>query len=79
MAFYTDHSTIFSSPKETEETQAQKALKELEIESILANTPQAKGSVERVNRTLQDRLEKEFRLRGITQYRAGQRLCSGIR
>jgi hypothetical protein len=40
-------------------------LEELEIQLILARSPQAKGRVERVNRTLQDRLTKEFRLRGI--------------
>lgn len=65
-ALYTDHSTIFSSPKESGITQMQKALSNLEIELILANSPQAKGRVERANRTLQDRLKKEFRLRGIT-------------
>ena len=43
----------------------QEALKELRIELILANSPQAKGRVERANRTLQDRLKKEFQLRGI--------------
>lgn len=65
-AMYTDYSTIFTSPKEGGKTQMQKALEELHIESILANTAQAKGRVERANRTLQDRLKKEFRLRGIT-------------
>ena len=31
-----------------------------------ANTPQAKGRVERANQTLQDRLVKEMRLQGIS-------------
>jgi hypothetical protein len=39
---------------------------ELGIEIICANTPQAKGRVERVNQTLQDRLVKEMRLLGIS-------------
>jgi hypothetical protein len=39
---------------------------QLGIEVICANTPQAKGRVERVNETLQDRLVKEMRLRGIS-------------
>lgn len=65
LALYTDHSTIFHSYKEGGETQMQKALDNLNIELILANSPQAKGRVERANRTLQDRLLKEFRLRGI--------------
>ena len=41
-------------------------MKELDIEIICANTPQAKGRVERVNSTLQDRLVKEMRLEGIS-------------
>ncbi|MFH4410611.1 ISNCY family transposase, partial [Acinetobacter baumannii] len=36
------------------------------IEPIHANTPQAKGRVERANQTLQDRLVKELRLRNIS-------------
>lgn len=64
-ALYTDKCSVFRSPTGTGKTQMQIALQELEIELILANSPQAKGRVERVNRTLQDRLLKEFRLRGI--------------
>lgn len=43
----------------------EKSLVELGIEVIHANTPQAKGRVERLFRTLQDRLVKEMRLCGI--------------
>ena len=46
-------------------TQFTRALATLDIEPIHARTPQAKGRVERANRTLQDRLAKEMRLRGI--------------
>lgn len=42
-----------------------KAMDTLNIELICANSPQAKGRVERVNRTLQDRLIKELRLANI--------------
>src|SRR5688500_10036658 len=42
-----------------------RALYELNIDIICANTPQVKGRVERANQTLQDRLVKEMRLRGI--------------
>ena len=42
---------------------------ELGIELIYANSPQAKGRVERVNQILQDRLVKELRLTGIEDYR----------
>lgn len=47
-------------------TQFGRAMQELSIELIFANSPQAKGRVERVNQTLQDRLTKELRLLGIT-------------
>ncbi len=43
-------------------TQFQRAVKELDIRLITANSPQAKGRVERMNKTLQDRLVKELRL-----------------
>ena len=51
-------------------TQFGRAMKELDIEIICANTPQAKGRVERANLTLQDRLVKELRLRGISSIEA---------
>ena len=44
------------------------ALKELGITLILANSPQAKGRIERLFRTFQDRLIKEMRLKGIKNY-----------
>jgi transposase len=47
-------------------TQFSRAMKELGVELIFANTPQAKGRVERVNSTLQDRLVKEMRLKNIS-------------
>ena len=46
-------------------TQFQRAAEELRIEPIFANSPQAKGRVERLFDTLQDRLIKEMRLRNI--------------
>src|SRR5271154_6851696 len=46
-------------------TQFGRALYQLNIEAFCANTSQAKGRVERANLTLQDRLVKEMRLRGI--------------
>ena len=47
-------------------TQFGRAMKELGIELIFANTAQAKGRVERINETLQDRLVKEMRLENIS-------------
>ncbi len=47
-------------------TQFGQTMDVLNIELIYANTPQAKGRVERANKTLQDRLVKELRLRNIS-------------
>jgi len=47
-------------------TQFGRAMKELEVRLILAQSPQAKGRVERANGTLQDRLVKEMRLARIS-------------
>lgn len=63
-AFYADRAAVFRSPSANKHipTQFQRAVDELGIELICANSPQAKGRVERVNRTLQDRLVKQMRL-----------------
>ena len=47
------------------QTQFGRAMKQLGVELILANSPQAKGRVERMNGVLQDRLVKAMRLAGI--------------
>lgn len=52
-------------------TQFGRAMKQLNIGLLCANTPQAKGRVERANAILQDRLVKEMRLRGISSRAAG--------
>jgi transposase len=68
-ALYSDRHSIFrinardADPEA--ETQFARAARELGIECIHANSPQAKGRVERANQTLQDRLVKEMRLAGI--------------
>lgn len=49
-------------------TQFERAAQELHIELIRANSPQAKGRVERLFQTLQDRLIKEMRLAGISTF-----------
>jgi hypothetical protein len=43
------------------------------VELILARSPQAKGRVERVNRTLQDRLVKELTRAGISDLESANR------
>lgn len=47
------------------ETRFSRAAREIEIEGVQANSPQAKGCLERANQTLQDRLIKEMRLDGV--------------
>jgi hypothetical protein len=59
-------------------TQFGRALAELNIEIICANSSQAKGRVERVNRTLQDRLVKELRLANISDMEAGNDFLPGF-
>ena len=70
LAFYSDKFGVFrvnipNALSGTGLTQFGRALKELDIELICAHSPQAKGRVERANQTLQDRLTKEVRLRGL--------------
>jgi len=71
LGFYCDKHAIFRNHMQASKsldltTQFARAMNELDIELICANTPQAKGRVERANATLQDRLVKELRLRKIT-------------
>jgi len=61
VAFYSDKHTVFQVNKPDAQggqgmTQFGRALAELNIEILCANSSQAKGRVERANRTLQDRL-----------------------
>ena len=60
-----------------EPTQFGRALEALGITAIAAHSPQAKGRVERLWGTLQDRLVQELRLAGITDIRAGNRFLPG--
>jgi hypothetical protein len=82
-AIYVDRAGIYRSDREpTEEeilagkepqTQFGRALEELGVRLILARSPQAKGRVERMNQTLQDRLVKAMRQRGISDLQAANR------
>ena len=76
VAFYSDKHSVFrvnqpSVGSESDLSQFGRAMRELDIEIICANTPQAKGRVERAIQTLQDRLPKELRLRGLSSWKAG--------
>jgi len=69
VALYTDRHSVFwgeAKGKQPAKTQFTRALDELDTDWIGANSPQAKGRVERFNGTAQDRLVKELRLAGAT-------------
>ena len=68
VALYSDRHGIFTKhdPEDEAPTQFQRALDTLGIAGIQARTPQAKGRVERLFQTLQDRLVKAMRLAGIS-------------
>jgi len=59
------------------QTQFGRAMETLGIKLILAHSPQAKGRVERMNGTLQDRLVKEMRLAGINDIASANRFLDG--
>lgn len=82
LQIYTDRHSIFrpvveSLTKPTAETQFARALRELDIELICANSPQAKGRVERLFGTLQDRLVKELRLENVCTLEAANVFLPG--
>jgi transposase len=83
IAFYSDKHSVFRVAKKDTKggqgmTQFGRALCELNIEILCANSSQAKGRVERMNRTLQDRLVKELRLCGIDSMEAGNTFLPGF-
>ena len=75
LALYTDKNSLFYTSRPTQwaeqledspaRTQFGRALQELGIEWIAAHSPQAKGRIERLFGTLQDRLVKQMRLAGV--------------
>jgi len=81
MAVYLDRHTTYKSPakasiqdeleNEKPLSEFERALKELGVEVIHATSAPAKGRVERLFGTLQDRLVKEMRLRGIRTVQEG--------
>ena len=78
MCLYADKASHFTTTRhqgihynvnpEQDDTQIERALGELDITLIPANSPQAKGRIERLFRLFQDRLIKEMRLAKITNY-----------
>ena len=74
VALYSDRGSTYKvnngKNSRAEKTHYQRMLQELDIELIHARSPQAKGRVERLFETLQDRLIKELELEGITTLEA---------
>lgn len=85
---YLDKHTIYRSPKvptledqlqnRWPQSQFQRAVSELGVNLIHANSPQAKGRIERLFKTLQDRLVKEMRLAGIQTPAEANRFLKGF-
>lgn len=87
LAIYADKHTTYQSPapptvdeqlagvKPT--SQFGRALSELGVTLIPAHSPQAKGRVERLFKTVQDRLVKELRLAGVSTLEAANRFLEG--
>jgi transposase len=83
VAFYSDKHTVFRVSNQAAKsghgmTQFGRALNDLNVEILCANSSQAKGRVERANRTLQDRLLKELRLAGISDIDAANAFLPGF-
>ena len=80
LALYVDKAGIYR-PDDPDgpPTQFGRAMAELGVELILANSPQAKGRVERLNGTFQDRLCKALRLAGASSIAQANALLGGSR
>jgi len=83
VAFYSYKHSVFRAANQSAKSghgmaQFGRALNTLNIEILCANSSQAKGRVERANRTLQDRLVKELRLAGISDREAANAFLHGL-
>jgi len=87
-AYYHDRHTMLQSPKERTVqdeldgkepmSELQRVLTALGVESISAHSPQAKGRIERLWGTLQQRLVKEMRLAGVDSLEAANAFLPGF-
>ena len=83
VTFYSDKHAVFRVAQQGAKsghgmTQFGRAMNELNIEILCANSSQAKGRVERAKRTLQDRLVKDLRLAGISGVEAANAFLPGF-
>lgn len=75
-AIYTDHGSCYYA--EDSLTDVARAMGVLGVKMIYANSPQAKGRVERGNRTHQDRLVKALRREGISTISEANRFLDEV-
>ena len=75
---YSDRAGIYGNGKREGYSNLERALRELGISSLRASTPQAKGRVERLFKTLQSRLCAELRLNGINSMKDGNEFLESI-
>lgn len=82
LAFYSDKASVFRVNRDSAGgpgfRQFARALYELNVDGICANSPAAKGRVERAHKTLQDRLVKELRLAGVSSIEAANAFMPGF-
>ena len=91
ISIYVDRHTIFKAPSNTKlpiydelegkafaYTQFSRAMQELSVGMIYAYSPQAKGRIERLWETLQDRLTLELRLAGIKSIKEANAFLPGF-
>lgn len=78
-SLYSDRHAIFTKhdPEDPDPTQYGRAVLQLNIESIHARSPQAKGRIERLFQTLQDRMVKAMRLEGIDDMQSANAWLDG--
>ena len=79
LSLYSDRHGIFTKhdPEDPDPTQYGRATLQLGIEPIQARSPQAKGRIERLFKTMQDRLVKAMRLAGINDMHAANEWLEG--
>ena len=77
-AFYMDQAGIFGKVDRDWESQVARAFEQLNIQLILASSPQAKGRVERLFRTLQDRLIAELSFYNLTTIEEANEFLKGF-
>jgi transposase InsO family protein len=76
LEIYVDQAKIFISNLENSVTRIGQRLKFYDVSFVIANTPEAKGKVERVHQVWQDRLPPYFALNGLTSS-SGREVVNG--